>query len=216
MTDAPSTNRSTPERNPLKRLYHWVLGWAKTPYGYPAMAALAFSEAICIPIPADVLLLALCMGRPKKSFSYAAVCVSFSILGGTTALLLGYLIGGEQVKAFLETLPYLGPKVGIALDLYKEYFVWAVAVSALTPVPYMLFSWLGGFAVRYTGESFGKFALLFVITSIVFRSGRFFSEAALVYFFGERAKPFIEKYFNLLTVVVIVIMVVAALLITRH
>ena len=73
-----------------------------------------------------------------------------------------------------------------------------MATSALTPVPYMLFSWLGGFA---------KISFwLFVITSIIFRSLRFGSEAVLIYFLGEKAKPLIDKYFNLVCCAIIALL----------
>jgi len=39
------------------------------------------------------------------------------------------------------------------------------------------------------------------------RSGRFFIVAALFYFFGPKIKIFIEKYFNLLTILFIILLV---------
>jgi hypothetical protein len=39
---------------------------------------------------------------------------------------------------------------------------------------------------------------------------RFGSEALLFYFFGERARAWIEKYFNIATVVVIILLAVLA------
>ena len=51
----------------LKKLYDWVLKWADTPYGSWALFILAFSESSFFPIPPDVLLIALAVGKPKKA-----------------------------------------------------------------------------------------------------------------------------------------------------
>jgi membrane protein DedA with SNARE-associated domain len=94
----------------------------------------------------------------------------------------------------------LAGKAQQALDLYQRYDFWAIAISALTPVPYMLFSWLGGMA---------EVSLLkFIGISIIFRTLRFGSEGMLFYFFGEKARVLIEKYFNAATVVVIALLIV--------
>lgn len=55
----------------LRRLYDWVLHWAATPYGTWAVFALAFAESSFFPIPPDVLLIAMCVARPKRAFRYA-------------------------------------------------------------------------------------------------------------------------------------------------
>ncbi|MBA3071332.1 MAG: DedA family protein, partial [Nitrospirae bacterium] len=75
----------------LKRLYDWVLHWANTPYGIPALFLLAFAESSFFPIPPDVLLIALSLSIPKKAFKYAAVCTIGSVLGGV----LGYILGWQ-------------------------------------------------------------------------------------------------------------------------
>jgi len=51
----------------LRRLYTWVLHWAKTPYGLWALFVLAFAESSFFPIPPDVLLIALVLGSARSS-----------------------------------------------------------------------------------------------------------------------------------------------------
>ena len=187
-----------------KRLYHWLLSWAEHKYGPIVMVSIALVEPIFLPIPADLLLLAMCLGKPKRSLRYGLMVAGFSIAGGCLAFGLGLAVGGERVLGFFETSPiaadYLQTKAAQALDFYTRFGFWAVAISALTPVPYMLFSWLGGFAQI----SFW----LFLLTSLVFRTLRFGSQAVLIYFLGERAKPWIDKYFNLVCCAVIALLVV--------
>ncbi len=181
-----------------RRLYNWVVHWADTRYGIFALIILALTEPICVPIPADVLVIGLCLGKPKRSLRYGLTCAFFSVLGGTIAFSLGLAIGPERVVDFFSNIG-LGAKAQLALDIYTKYDFWAIAISALTPVPYMIFSWVGGMA---------EVSLLkFVTISIVFRTMRFGSEALLFYFLGEKARRLIEKYFNIATVVVIILLI---------
>ncbi|HUU31698.1 MAG TPA: VTT domain-containing protein [Phycisphaerae bacterium] len=194
---------------PVRRLYEWVLGWAETKYAGVALGALAFSEAIFFPVPADVLLIALCLGRPKRSFRWAAICTFASILGGMAAWLLGAYVGEPALRCAMQWIGYEA-KMDLALAKFSEHGFLAVAVSALTPVPYMVFSWVAGAS---------RFPLWqFALSSIIFRPMRFFAVAGLVYAFGPRAKHFIDKYFNLVTVafMVLVIGVVVLVKLLRH
>ena len=182
-----------------RRLYNWVVHWADTRYGMTALIVLALTEPICVPIPADILVIGLCLGKPKRSLKYGLTCALFSVLGGTIAFCLGLAIGPERIVDFFSSIG-IGAKAQLALDLYTKYDFWAIAISALTPVPYMIFSWVGGMA---------EVSLLkFVTISLVFRTMRFGSEALLFYFLGEKARRLIEKYFNIATVVVIILLAV--------
>jgi len=182
-----------------RRLYNWVVHWADTRYGMAALIVLALTEPICVPIPADVLVIGLCLGKPKRSLRYGLTCAFFSVLGGTIAFSLGLAIGPERVVDLFSSIG-LGAKAQLALELYTKYDFWAIAISALTPVPYMIFSWVGGMA---------EVSLLkFVTISVVFRTMRFGGEALLFYFLGEKARRLIEKYFNIATIVVIILLAV--------
>ena len=187
-----------------RRLYNWVVHWADTRFGVLALIILAITEPICVPIPADVLVIGLSLGKPKSSLKYGLLCSLFSVMGGTIAFCLGLMIGPERVIHFFDALSVgpiqLGEKAQQALELYQRYDFWAIAISALTPVPYMLFSWLGGMA---------EVSLVkFVGISVIFRTLRFGGESLLFYLFGEKARRLIEKYFNTATIIVILLLAV--------
>lgn len=187
----------------LRRLYEWVLGWAETRHAGKAMALNAYTEAIFFPVPADLLLGALCLGKPKRSFYWAALTTAWSILGGTTAMLLGLAIGKDRVVEAMQWV-HLGEKADLALGYFAAYGFWAVAVAALTPVPYMVFSWVAGFSQIEITQ--------FVVASLIFRSMRFFAVGGLMYVFGPAAKRFIDKYFNLATVLFMALVVAVVVL----
>jgi membrane protein YqaA with SNARE-associated domain len=182
----------------LKRLYHWVLHWSDSPYGAWALFILAFSESSFFPIPPDVLLVALAVGKPEKSFKFAAICALGSILGG----ILGYVIGwqfmaavGEKIVAFYG----LSTRVEYIEVLYNRYDAWAVGIAGFTPIPYKVFTIAAGvFKINF---------FIFIAASAISRSARFFLVAGLIYYFGPGIQTFIEKYFNLLVVVFTILLV---------
>lgn len=188
----------------LRRLYDWVLHWAETPYGTWALFLLAFSESSFFPIPPDVLLIALAVGIPKKSFKYALVCSVGSVLGGC----LGYLIGwqfmagiGEKIIAFYG----LTQKIEYIKDLYINYDAWAIGIAGFTPIPYKVFTIsAGAFNINFP---------VFIIASTISRSARFFLVGSLIYIFGPRIQTFIDKYFNILAVAFTVLLVVGFVII---
>jgi membrane protein YqaA with SNARE-associated domain len=182
---------------PLRRLYDWVLHWAETPYGTPALFLLAFAESSFFPVPPDVLLIALGLSIPKKSFRYAAICALGSVMGG----MLGYAIGYFGYEAIGRPIIdfYHGQAVMKAIETwYAQYGFWGVLVAAITPIPYKVFTISSGFFRFNVG--------LFVLASAIGRSFRFFLVAGLIFFFGPPIRTFIDRYFNVLTVVFMVLL----------
>ncbi|HUT25175.1 MAG TPA: DedA family protein [Sumerlaeia bacterium] len=91
-----------PSRNPMKRLYNWILHWAATPFGVWALFLLAFTESSCFPVPPDVLLIALCMGLPRRWSWFALVCTVGSVVGGLAGYGIGYFFRDSVGQILLE------------------------------------------------------------------------------------------------------------------
>ncbi len=187
-----------PTKNPLRRLYAWVLHWAHTPYGIWALVLTAFTESSFFPIPPDTLLIPLSLSRPKKALWYATLCSIFSVLGG----ILGYAIGLWLMDGIgMKVLELYGAtsKFDQIAELYAQYNAIAVGIAGFTPIPYKIFTIAAG-ACKIN-------FFIFVLASAVSRSARFFLVAILLMFFGEKVKTFIDKYFNLLTIVLTVLLI---------
>lgn len=182
----------------IRRLYDWVLSWADTRYGVPALAAVSFMESSFFPIPPDPLLMALSMGRPERSFRYAVVCSAMSVLGG----IIGYLIGWgiwELVSEYFFTYLFSQETFLYVSGKYEENAFLAILGAAFTPIPYKVFTISAGVF---------KISLLILITaSVIGRSARFFLEAGLIFFYGVRIKSFIDKYFNILITLFFILLV---------
>ncbi len=184
--------------NPLRRLYDWVLHWAETPYGTPALLILAFAESSFFPVPPDLLLIALALSIPSRAFWYALVCAAGSISGAYLGYGIGYL-GWEAVGRPLVEL-YNGQETMEWIRLqYDAYGFWGVLVAALTPIPYKVFTIASGLFRFDLGT--------FTAASVLGRGLRFFTVAGLIYYFGPPVKDLIDRRFNLMVTIFTVLLV---------
>ncbi len=193
----------------LKRLYDWVLHWAETPYGTPALFILAFAESSFFPIPPDVLLIALALSIPTRAWYYAFICTAGSVVGGV----FGYFIGWQMLDLLARPiLEFYGAPLqngeivvhlaGRDVNLtvwYQQYDAWIVFIAALTPIPYKVITIAAGLC-RVNIP-------IFILTSTAGRATRFFVVGALIWYWGEPAKEFIDKYFDWLAIAFVVLLV---------
>lgn len=182
----------------LRKLYNWVLHWAETPYGSWALFLLALAESSFFPVPPDVLLIALAISIPARSFRYALICSVGSLIGGVCGYVIGYqfmdLVGMRIVEFYGVTQQY-----GAVSDLYERHNAWAVGIAGFTPIPYKVFTIsAGAFKINFP---------IFFIASAISRSARFFLVGWLIYAFGPEIKQFIDRYFNILAVLFVVLLI---------
>ena len=198
MSETEAAPQHTGLFGPLRRAYAWVLSWADTPWGPLALFVLSFAESSFFPIPPDPLLIALCLGARKKSLHYALLCTVASVLGGIG----GYLIGQYAFESIGS--PILAANGGLdAFDSLAERFremgAEAVLIAAVTPVPYKL--------VTITAGAVQVALPVFIGASIVGRGARFFAVAGLIAWKGQTIADFIERWFEVLSVVFAVVLV---------
>jgi membrane protein YqaA with SNARE-associated domain len=194
------TENSKSKENLLKRLYNWTISWAETPYSMVALVIVAFAESSFFPIPPDVLLIPMVFAMPRRWWLIAGVCTLSSTVGG----IFGWLIGHgcwELMKDFFFTyIPGFTPELfEVVSQKYQENAFLAIFGAALTPIPYKIFTIEAGVCnVSLT---------TLIIGSLVGRGGRFFTVALVSYLLGEKAKPFIDKYFNIIVTVFFVLLI---------
>lgn len=182
----------------LRRLYDVCMEWLESPYGIYALFVIAFVESSFFPIPPDVFLIALCIGLPKKSLRYAAVCAVGSTLGGAFGYGLG-LWAMEGVGQPIIDWYGLGHKYDQVRHLYNEYDALAIFAAGFTPLPYKLFTiTAGAFKINFA---------TFMLASFFSRSLRFFLVALCIYYFGAPVRTYIERYFNILSIAFLVLLV---------
>jgi len=90
---------------------------------------------------------------------------------------------------------------------YEEYNAVIVFIAAFTPIPYKL--------ITITAGAFKLNILTFTIASLIGRSARFFLVAWLIHRFGQRIKEFIEKYFDILSLIFVGLVVLGFIIATK-
>jgi len=192
--------------NLFRRLYDWTLHWAETPYGPIALFVMSFAESSFFPIPPDVLLIALCIGSIKKSFTFALQCSIGSVLGGLFGYAIGHWAWGAApdysavAQFFFQYIPgFTEMRFEYFLSKYNQYGFWIVFTAGFTPIPYKVFTIASGVC------SMNVF--VFLLASTLSRSARFFLVAFLLRIFGEKIRLFIDRYFNLLSIVFVICLV---------
>ena len=180
----------------IRRAYDWVLGWANSRWGAVALFVIAFVESSFFPVPPDILLIALCLGLPSRSFRYALTCTVGSVIGALFGYMIGYFLwqtsSGEFTgiaEFFFRIIPGFTTEGYYNIqDIYNKYNFWVIFTAGFTPLPYKLFT--------ITAGVFNINVLMFIIASVISRGLRFFLIAGLIWKFGAPIKTFIDKYFN--------------------
>jgi membrane protein YqaA with SNARE-associated domain len=182
----------------MRRMYDWMMGMAGSPRAPWALAVVSFIESSFFPIPPDVMLIPMVLSNRQKAWWYATIATIASVSGG----LLGYAIGyyfyegiGKPILAFYGKEHALDTFI----TFVHEYGVEAVIIKGMTPIPFKVVTIAAGVA---------KMDLLaFIGASIVARAMRFYMVAALLYFFGQPIREFIERRLTLVTTVFVVVLV---------
>ncbi len=165
----------------------WLLAESKG--ARRTLATVSFTESIFFPLPPDLLLIPMALANRKQAFRLAAICLVSSLLGGILGYYVGYffmdLLGMPIIRFYGFDDKYL-----VIKEWYDTYDAWAVAAAGLTPIPYKL--------CTLTAGAFRIDLPVFIVASTLSRGVRFFTIAGLIYLFGDRARFFLEKRFDLI------------------
>jgi len=176
------------------RLYEWVLGFASKPIAPFVLFGIAFVEAFVPFVPPDALLIPMCLEKRQKSALFAVI----AIIGSVTGAMIGYFViasfiaSGTQWAFGAETIEHI-------VSEFDKRGTSYVFIAALTPVPFFALTTAAGVAKLHFG--------MFLAACVIGRSLRYGIEAGIVWWIGEAAKLFIEKWFNAITIVACVVIV---------
>ena len=184
--------------NFLKRTYNWTLEKAQHKNAKWYLSLISFAESSFFPIPPDILLIPMALASKANALFYAFICTLFSVLGGILGYVIGYFFY-NSVGIYIVDFYHLENSFNIFESYYKEFGVLIVLGAGITPFPYKFITIASGV--------FGLNIFLFIIVSIIGRGLRFYLIAILLYFFGEKIKLIIDKYFNILTIVFFILLV---------
>jgi membrane protein YqaA with SNARE-associated domain len=206
----PAVAMEIPAQRPgiLRRLYAWVLSWAETRYGTPALAALSFAESSIFPIPPDVLQIALSISKPRRSFFYAGVSAAASVLGAVVGFEIGRGLWAVLSGVFFSYVPGVTPAAFEHVQsLYRANAFLAILTAAFTPIPFKVFTIASGV--------FGVPLPTLLAASALGRSGRFFGVGTCIFVFGPGVKRLLDRYLEVAAALLFVLFVLGFWLI-RH
>lgn len=170
----------------FQALYDKTLSWSRHRHALKYLCALSFVESSFFPIPPDVMLAPMALGRPQQAFRFALWTTVFSVLGG----ILGYAIGFflfDQFEPWLKTTHYWEGFL-LARQWFTDWGFWAVLVAGFSPIPYKVFTIAAGVM--------SMMFLPFVLASAVGRGARFFLVSLLIVAGGEKLEAKLREYMD--------------------
>ena len=188
----------------FRKLYNWTLDKSSKKEAPWFLSIVSFAESSFFPIPPDIILIPMVLAKRAKAFIYASLCTLSSVVGG----ILGYLIGlllFNSIGIFLVNFYNLDESLNEFKNYYNTYGAWIVIIAGFTPFPFKVITISSGlFQLNF---------IIFILCSILSRGARFYLIAGLLYFFGEKIKIFIDKYFNILTILFFALLIGSILII---
>ncbi len=170
-------------------------------FATPIMCINSFIESIFWPVPADVMLIPMCVYQRKKALYYALLTVIASVLGAVIGYYLGYYLYDPYISNFIKFMHYQ-KSMSVATEYLVTYGILFVFVGAFTPIPYKVIAITAGVCaadrVMQSGSSGALGILPFVLVSFVGRGLRFFLEAVVILIGGPKMEGVIRKYIDLI------------------
>lgn len=164
---------------------------------------IAFIESSMFPIPPDVILVPMVLAERSRTWTYATVCTTASVMGGLAGYAIGYFLFetlGEGIIAFYDLQnDFFGVR-----NTFNQYGMIIVFLAAFTPIPYKL--------ITITAGAMQLDIIVFMVTSLIGRGLRFFLVVGLLWLFGPLIRIFVERRLGLVTLGIVVVVVGGILL----
>ncbi len=173
--------------------------WSRHKYASYWLALVSFTESCCFVIPPDIMLAPMTLAKPEKAWFYAALTTIASVAGA----IAGYIIGMyafQMIEPWLISLGYQEAYLTVG-SWFSKWGFGAMFIAGFTPIPFKLFTIAAGAA---------SMALLpFVFASAISRGLRYFLEAGLMWWGGERLEKHLHKWIDRIGWLTLAIIVIA-------
>jgi membrane protein YqaA with SNARE-associated domain len=182
----------------FKKIYHWIMLKAQSPYGKYILFSVAFIESVFSIFPLTLLFIALALADTRNAYKYALI----STIGAVSGAMLGYAIGhfawlgqnGDYTSFahfFFNNVPGFSVEAYKNIkDLFSDWGILIIFTAGFTPMPFELFTITSGvFNINF---------FVFLMGATIGRGARYYLLAFLIWKYGEKVKHFIERYFNML------------------
>jgi len=169
----------------LRRIYAWTLQMAATPKAVWIVNLISFAESSFFPLPPDLMIIPMILANRTKAWWLATLCTVSSVLGGLVGYAIGYFLF-EAVGEWIIQTYHLQDSFGRFQTDFQAWGFWLIVLKGLTPIPFKLVTIASGVAGLNLSQ--------FILASLIARAFRFYLLAGLLWFLGDWARIFIERY----------------------
>ncbi len=165
-------------------MYVKAIQWAQHKNAVGILAALSFFEAFIFPVMPELMLVPMCLAKPKSGFWYATVSLTSSLIG----MFVGYAIGHYAIDLampFIEKMGYAGQFEDIKKQAIDNGFLLLI-IAGFTPIPFKIFTLAAG--------AVGMPILPFFFGALIGRGKRVYLVAGAIRLGGEKAEAALRKY----------------------
>ena len=170
----------------MQRLFDWVQDTAIA-LGGPGLFLIAFLDSSFLSFPevVDLLIIWLVTAHKERMIYYALMPTVGSVAGSFTL----YLVARKGGEAFLRRR-FSATRIDWALGVFRRYGVLAVIVPSLLPPPFPFKAFILAAGVARVRPAH------FLVAISIGRGIRYFGEALLAVWYGERAIQFVRDNFR--------------------
>jgi membrane protein YqaA with SNARE-associated domain len=172
-------------------MYERTIALARHPRAPAYLVFLSFIEAIIFPIMPEVMLVPMCVAKPRRAFWFATLSLAGSMVGA----LVGYYLGHYAFEALKPMFAAIGMLHGIesGIEIVQAKMAespWAVftflVLGGFMPIPMKVFTWASGIV--------GVPMLPYLASMAIGRAKRVFLLALVIRLGGERAEATLRRY----------------------
>jgi membrane protein YqaA with SNARE-associated domain len=150
-------------------------------FGIIGIMIAAFSEAIFLPVPMEVISIATYLINPAKAFFYSIILIVFSVLGSITGYNLGRVLGKPLINKVVSAENFNKLK-----SLYDKNSFLTLLTSTFTPIPYEAYVLSAGIF----NIGFRKFFLASTLSRVI----RHLPQGILITLYGEDIISYLKNY----------------------
>ena len=167
------------------------------------LVVLALLEATIFPGPTEAMLLALTLGRPRRTWWFAEIATAAAVVGGVIGHQLGATLFQEVARPVLATYGFTD-QMDAVQRIYRDNMMLALVTSGYTPIPYMLYTTMAGASALPIMQ--------FIVGSLAGRGLKYVPIAALASLFGPAVHRVLLRYGGVAAVVVVLVILAWVLL----
>ena len=183
----------------FKKFYDQCMSWANHQHRERYLVGVSIFESFIFPLPTALLMIPMVIATPNQWVRLATITTVMSVFGA----FIGYYLGYGAMSIIEPWINDMGWAEGLQLAKteFAHYGVWAVAIGAVTPAPFKLFTVAAGVL--------SMSLLPFFIAALLGRAVHFYLIAGLMAWAGPKMEPVIKRYIEWLGWAVIVLVLMA-------